>query len=506
MRTLTILAVSLSAVCAARVDSIRVTVHEPYPEAKGIAGFVYSVLNLVHVNSKAGTVLRLCPLSVGDTVNQSLLRETERILRSYPFWCDAEAQMESTTLAIDVQDAWTTKLEASLRYIAAETEWSVALEEENLLGLGAYLSAGFAHYIEGNWAELSGKLYGFPTKDLSPSLSFRKRNGEWKWALSLKSTSDSELAHLIIFSDVAAGSTSVPRFASGATPVDSLNARRWRGSAEALVRFGDVLGGVGAHYRLASLHATTLPDTGYAVVAAACRLCLLGRAFRQMRNVDNLARAEDIPTGVLIDVAAGAAVETNANEVSPLFALRLGAATDLGCVYGAASLDARIEPFEQSLALSARAFAPTKPQSPWRIGVAADLWRISSAFGEKFIVADDRTGFRGLPAYFAVCDWNETQTLLKLSAEARLFPNVEVFTFRLGLAAFADAGYLPSQDEALVDFGVGVRICSTRAARGSITRAEVSYSPQTGKVGFTLSTGQAFSFYLPLGISPLFTD
>ena len=503
---LTISTISLLAVVIvfAQVDSIAVQVLPPFPEEKGIVGFGYSLLNALHLDSRPWTVKRLCPIKTGDTLTASCIQEAERIMRSYPFWNDAKIFPlgDSSAVNIIVQELWTTKLNLSVKYVADRLEWGCWMEEENFAGLGAYASGGYANYIDKSWWETSMKVYGFPTHKWDLSAYYNRNDQEWSAGGRFFRNENYINAANLLFLSAAGESVSVPRYYSGAVAMDTIEVEKISAAGEYLIGKGRYYLGIAVGYLKKSLR-TYYSDEPFSsntyyqsYYPAMLRLSYLSRKFFQTRNVDNFVRIEDIPLGLSLTAAVGLNSGHNKHALFTNFA---GAFTTHN-LYSYIGLKYKNIYDYKICTMNFRAFSPLDSNSIFRLGAGIDIIWLTSDFGDKFLVADGRTGFRGFPAYYEVTYSNDNP-FTKLSTELRLFPRFEIFTLRPGIAFFVDAGGADWTHGWMIDFGMSLRICSTRSSRGNVNRFSISYSPQTKTIGFIVDSGQALSFYFPLGLS-----
>ena len=98
-------------------------------------------------------------------------------------------------------------------------------------------------------------------------------------------------------------------------------------------------------------------------------------------------------------------------------------------------------------------------------------------------------GLRGYPAW----QFTGTKALL-LNVEDRIFTPFRLYTFALGLALFADAGYVWPEDQEFsgrdlhASVGFGLRVGATKAAKGRVSRLDFAF-PLRGGFGFSLTFG-----------------
>ncbi|MFP4458336.1 MAG: hypothetical protein ACLFSQ_01970 [Candidatus Zixiibacteriota bacterium] len=128
-----------------------------FPADEGYGKFPFPLLNWLHIDTKDIVLMRLLPFSPGDEISDSLINEYimqgKRNLSNTSFISDAEIYRIDTTkngLIITYQtwEMWSTKPAADLSYVAGQLEYSVELEEENLLGLGTCIEFSYGKQID----------------------------------------------------------------------------------------------------------------------------------------------------------------------------------------------------------------------------------------------------------------------------------------------------------------------------------------------------------------------
>ena len=103
--------------------------------------WVYRLINALHVNTRAGFILRELLFSEGDCLDPLLLEESYRILESYGFIGRADiypvAQPDGTYhVVVDTQDRWTTQFDLGVSFDQGLQLDRLNLTEANLLGRG----------------------------------------------------------------------------------------------------------------------------------------------------------------------------------------------------------------------------------------------------------------------------------------------------------------------------------------------------------------------------------
>jgi hypothetical protein len=103
--------------------------------------FIGHTANFIHITSRKQSISSALLFNEKDAVNSIKINATERLLRSMPYVRDAEIvpvvdSMGLVIARVNIHDAWSLKLGSSFRHVGGDDEWSVRLEEMNVLGRG----------------------------------------------------------------------------------------------------------------------------------------------------------------------------------------------------------------------------------------------------------------------------------------------------------------------------------------------------------------------------------
>ena len=123
---------------------------------------LYRWANRVHMRTRPSVIEAALLFKVGDRYEGRVLDESARALRARGFLADVRIDYKTydpATNTVDVQvrvrDAWSLSLNAKLSHSGGETEWGLGLQESNFLGRGKGLSASYKHTIDRNESLLS---------------------------------------------------------------------------------------------------------------------------------------------------------------------------------------------------------------------------------------------------------------------------------------------------------------------------------------------------------------
>lgn len=107
--------------------------------------WIHRLANDLHYQSRRETVGKLLLFAEGERYSQRVLDESERLLRAQNFLASADIRVlqvcgERVWVRVRTTDTWSTIPEVSISRVAGETQRKIALEENNLLGLGQELA------------------------------------------------------------------------------------------------------------------------------------------------------------------------------------------------------------------------------------------------------------------------------------------------------------------------------------------------------------------------------
>jgi hypothetical protein len=105
----------------------------------------FRLANKLHIRTRKFVIERELLLKRGDFFSRSLADETERNLRALPFLWSAEVELYQDAngrniMKVTTSDTWTLLVGPSINHSASETTFRLRFEEQNLFGLGQFLS------------------------------------------------------------------------------------------------------------------------------------------------------------------------------------------------------------------------------------------------------------------------------------------------------------------------------------------------------------------------------
>lgn len=128
------------------IRAIRLERRNVYSKAEATS-FIPRLLNGLHITTRPGVVSRELLFDIGDTWDSARVAETERNLRRLGVF--RTARIDTTrvdgglAVAVETQDAWSTKPGFNFRTTGNQVAYRIFLVEENLLGTASEFSVGY---------------------------------------------------------------------------------------------------------------------------------------------------------------------------------------------------------------------------------------------------------------------------------------------------------------------------------------------------------------------------
>lgn len=132
-----------------RIADITIDNHSVFDltDSPGGGRFVWAfeLANALHVRTRPEVVQREILFRPGDCYDVEVLRDSERMLRTFEFLADADifgVRLPSgdVQVVVDTQDEWSTRIEPRLRFDGGLEFEGMRLREDNLLGTGRHIS------------------------------------------------------------------------------------------------------------------------------------------------------------------------------------------------------------------------------------------------------------------------------------------------------------------------------------------------------------------------------
>ena len=116
---------------------------------------LYRFANRVHIRSRPEVIETALLFKTGDRYEGRVLDESARALRARGFLADVrivyrtyDAASNSVDVEVRVRDAWSLSLNAKLSHSGGKTEWGIGLDEDNFLGHGKEVNFSYKSTID----------------------------------------------------------------------------------------------------------------------------------------------------------------------------------------------------------------------------------------------------------------------------------------------------------------------------------------------------------------------
>ncbi len=509
------------------LSEVRIRRHDVFDTTGKDIPWVGGLLNSLHIVTKESVIRHEVFVHPGDTVDQKALDELERNLRSLGIFSEISVTMRPIdsleygryprgNLFIETRDSWSTQLAASVNTGGNSASYGGTLQEVNLFGYAYQASVG-AEYTDINdrgWRYSAtlvdpnvlgthlriGAGFGISRLDKSGELSITRPF----YSDLVKHAFGASGSHLngtqFVFSH--GEPVTVER-----TPVSATNAGGW---------FATSKGGTGDLFRTSfslSYNRTVRDSLPYArsaferSVGAFVGLSSLRRKFVRMRDIEFHGESL-LPVGGLGEVVLGK-ISPHGGGLDNVFYIGAEArqAVAKDNLYGYASVEggtgvAGKEAKFTLLRVIGSGAVRLGPGALTARFEGSTVWNWPRYILQRI---DNLNGLRAYDIYGLIGD-----NRIVMNTEYTFLPDIKLFFFKFGAAAFHDVAAVWDQGEKVGETrfhnsaGFGLRISNLRAALGNgLLRVDFAYN--FDKKGFTqviLSTQRAFDIFGTLETSP----
>jgi hypothetical protein len=462
---------------------------------------LYRFANRVHMPTRPSVIESALLFEVGDRYEARVLDESARVLRARGFIADArivyktyDPETNSVDVEVDVRDAWSLSLNARLSHSGGKTQWSLGLDEDNFLGHGKELNVSYKSTIDRDESLL---------------------------AYSDDNVLDSRMRLGVVFANASDG---YRRDLFAERPFYSLDARWMTGGAfsdqqridtmydlgEAIDEFRhdihdvSIQGGVSRGivdsrtrrwlFGVASEEDTFVPTpaTPQPLLLPPDRKLvypwlgwqLVKDDFRQMSELNEMGRTEDVALGINLNASIGFAQKAFGSDrdatlvrATVTSGWELGGPGRLFQVGASSSTRREHEGFKNSVTqLDARYYQRNLDNR--LLSVSLGVMSTHELDPETQVLLGGDNGLRGYPIRFQA---GANRALL--TVEERFYTDWYPWRLiRFGYAAFFDVGRVTGRDPraspplgTLYDAGVGLRLSSPRSSRGQILHIDLAF-------------------------------
>lgn len=480
---------------------------------------LFRFANLLHVTTRETPIRRALLFKKGDWLSVRRIDETERLLLANRYLYSAEIRpvaYENGVVDLEVvtRDTWSLKPEVSIGREGGVTSGSFGIEEENLLGTGISLSVTRVREVDhsgtkfhvsdkhalGAW---TGVDYAFSDLDTGENHSFSV--SQPFYALDVRSAAGFSVGHSKSIASVYRAGSVVAEYQQ---TVDSLEA--FGGWSTGLVegwtnRFSAGISHQANDYGLDPTRTApqALPED-VTLTGPFLRYELIQDDVRKLQNFDLIERPEFFSLGLQTSLQVGRAMEgLDSTRDAWLYNFSVSDGThrkEEHILLASASVSGRRDELahRQQINGSVRYYRRQARDALFFASLSGAVSK-SPDISDVLQLGGDG-GLRGYPLRYQTGDQRVLLTL-----EQRVYTDWYPFRlFRIGGAMFYDVGRawggVFGQGDAnpgwLSDFGIGLRILSTRSAFGNVIHADLAFPVQTGpgieSVQFLFKTRTSF--------------
>jgi hypothetical protein len=486
---------------SARVRSIDIQVENVFdtslPEE---SAWLYRSGNRLHLLTQDETIRSQLLFREQEPFSLQKVEETERLLRGQRYLYDAwivptcyHAADDSVDLQVRVRDVWSLNPGFAFGRKGGANHGGLAIEDENFLGRGEKLALSWGKDVDRASLAL---VYADP----------QLFGSWWRGNLELADNSDGGLASVQLARPFYSLDT---RWSTGLSALtgERVDTRYSRGDEldsyavdqDRLEIQGGVSQGIEDGWVRRWLAGIRYEDSRFApdpetplvaplpldrrLLTPWVGVSLIQDGYDTMRNLDQIARREDVQYGRELRAELGlASAQLGSDRDAALFALSAGTGNRLngyGSLFVGGSLSGRWESAGLRDGLSTAEARYYRPQREDAAFFATA--RAAAAFSpdsDHLVELGGDNGLRGYPLRFQA----GTGSVL-LTAEERLYTHWYPFRlFRVGAAAFIDAGRTWGEDAAgspsvgwLADTGFGLRLGNERSGLGNVIHIDLAF-------------------------------
>ena len=480
---------------------------------------LFRFANLLHITTRETPIRRALLFKKGDWLSVRRIEETERLLLANRYLYDVEIRPVAyaggvVDLEVVTRDTWSLKPDISIGREGGVTSGSFGIEEENLLGTGISLSVTRVREVDHSGTQLhisdkhalgpwTGVDYAFSDLDTGENHGFSI--AQPFYALDVRSAAGFSVGHNKGIASVYRAGSVVGEYQQ---TVDSLEA--FGGWSTGLVngwtnRVSAGLSHQANDYALDPMRTApeALPED-VTLTGPFLRYELIHDDVRKLQNFDLIERPEFFSLGLQMSLRVGRAMEgLGSTRDASLYAFSVSDGThrqEEHILLASASVSGRRDQLAHRQLIEA-GLRYYRRQARDALFFAS----LSGAVSKSPDVSDvlqlgGDSGLRGYPLRYQTGDQRVLLTL-----EQRVYTDWYPFRlFRVGGAMFYDVGRawggVFGQGDAnpgwLSDFGIGLRILSTRSAFGNVIHMDLAFPVQTGpgieSVQFLFKTRASF--------------
>jgi hypothetical protein len=462
---------------------------------------LYRWANKIHMTTRPSVVESILLFQSGDALDPRLLEESARLLRERDFSAEAAIGVTShdaatNTVGVDVwlRDAWSLEPDIKFSRSGGENEWGIGVTEDNLLGLGKSLTLAYSSDVDRNSTLLeyhdrnvnnSRTQLDFSVASLSDGGSIRffaQRPFyalDTRWSAAGGYIDDERIDSMYDLGEIVDEFRHDTNFLTvqggWSRGIVERSTRRWyAGLTLDEDQFSPTIDTPQPLF-LPENRKLVYPYIGWQFVTD---------DFRQVTELNDIGRTEDVALGLDLYLSLGRATESfGSDRDATIFEGRVRKGWEPGGPGSLLLIEATAGARDESdgmhnavLRTSARYYRRT-------FGSELLLTSLTTVHGnnldlENQVLLGGDNGLRGYPLRYQSGERSAVFTV-----EQRFFTDWYPFRLlRFGYAVFMDAGRVSGTDPrgtpslgTLYDVGVGLRLTSPRASGGSVLHVDLAF-------------------------------
>jgi hypothetical protein len=462
------------------------------------SGALYRGANALHLQTRASTVRRALLFSSGEPVSASVIRETERLLRSERYLYDARivpVALRDNVVDVEVRtrDTWSLFPTISVSRSGGKNKSEFAISELNLAGTGSRLKLGTFKDVDrdGKRIEFSNDnalgrrvALGFALSDNSDgsqkALAIQRPFYalDAHWAAGLSASDEDKLEPVYNAGDLVAEYRRRTRLVDVFGGLSDGRVNGW-------VRRTSI--GLSVREETYAIDAGRTPPARLpadeTLIGPYLRWDLIEDRFVELQNRNQMGRSEFFALGLAATLQLGWAAESlGSTRDTLLYELSLSRGfepTPAQTLVGTLALEGQFADGsvrQQQIGLRTQYFVPHARRFTFYAALSADVLTHPDADDDVLYLGGD-VGLRGYPLRFQS---GTRRTLLTL--EERLYTGAFPWRLiRIGAAVFFDVGRAwggpnvnRTTDGWLANVGVGFRLFSVRTAESNVVHIDVA--------------------------------
>lgn len=461
---------------------------------------LFRAANHLHITTKQSVIANQLLFKTGDPFIQSKLDESERILRSNGFLYDADIRPvryhgNQVDIEVTTRDVWTLTGGINFSKKGGENNSGFEIQDQNVLGLGKQIS--LHHSKDTNRSE---NLFEY-TDPLLTEYRLKMKIGYSKNSDGSRKTFKLERPFFSLDSRWSFGLETENAISDDTLYRDNEIFQRYKHREENYGIFGGYSVGSQINrserftfgFSSEEVAYSTIPETfldrpvpaNRAIAFPWVGFSRIDHQFIKAKRIDLIERTEDINLGTVYDIRIGAS-----NEVFGALNNRLILEGSLSTgdrvinkdtlLLSAFSLSSRFGNAQVENALFSTRLRFFTPVQKYQVSYARLQFDVGHDLDEDTqLLLGGRNGLRGYPS-----NYREGNRRFLLTLEQRFYGTWHIWQlFYVGAAAFFDLGSAwqneARQDQnyqTLRDYGLGLRVSSSRSGRGQVLHFDIAYA------------------------------